>query len=36
MGVGQDKYFDTGVDEFSTISYAGSEPPLSCINDGLQ
>jgi pyrimidine-specific ribonucleoside hydrolase len=36
MGIRAREYFDTGVDEFSTISFAGSEPPLSCINDGLQ
>jgi pyrimidine-specific ribonucleoside hydrolase len=36
MGIRAREYFDTGVDEFSTISFAGSDPPLSCINDGLQ
>jgi pyrimidine-specific ribonucleoside hydrolase len=36
MGIRAREYFDTGVDEFSTTSYAGSDPPLSCINDGLQ
>jgi pyrimidine-specific ribonucleoside hydrolase len=34
MGIRAREYFDTGVDEFSTISFAGSDPPLSCINDG--
>jgi pyrimidine-specific ribonucleoside hydrolase len=36
MGIRAREYFDTGVDEFSLISYAGSSTPLSCINDGLQ
>ena len=36
MGIRAREYFDTGVDEFSTVSFAGSDPPLSCINDGLQ
>lgn len=36
MGIRAREYFDTGVDEFSTTSFAGSDPPLSCINDGLQ
>lgn len=36
MGIRAREYFDTGVDEFSTMSFAGSDPPLSCINDGLQ
>jgi pyrimidine-specific ribonucleoside hydrolase len=36
MGIRAREYFDTGVDEFSTTSFAGSNPPLSCINDGLQ
>jgi pyrimidine-specific ribonucleoside hydrolase len=30
------EYFNTGVDEFSVKSYAGSVPPVSCFNDGLQ
>lgn len=36
MGIRAREYFDTGVDEFSAISYAGSVPPLSCMNDGIQ
>jgi pyrimidine-specific ribonucleoside hydrolase len=36
MGIRAREYFDTGVDEFSTTSFAGSVPPLSCFNDGLQ
>ena len=36
MGIRAREYFDTGVDEFNTTSFAGSVPPLSCMNDGLQ
>jgi len=36
MGIRAREYFNTGVDEFKAISYAGSTPPLSCMNDGLQ
>jgi pyrimidine-specific ribonucleoside hydrolase len=36
MGTRAREYFDTGVDEFSVRSYAGSVPPVSCFNDGLQ
>jgi len=36
MGIRAREYFDTGVDEFRATSFAGSEPPLSCMNDGLQ
>ena len=36
MGIRAREYFDTGVDEFQAISYAGSVPPVSCFNDGLQ
>jgi pyrimidine-specific ribonucleoside hydrolase len=36
MGIRAREYFDTGVDEFRAFSWAGSEPPLSCMNDGLQ
>jgi len=36
MGVRAREYFDTGVDEFKVTSFAGSEPPLSCMNDGIQ
>ena len=36
MGIRAREYFDTGVDEFRVTSFAGSEPPLSCMNDGLQ
>ena len=36
MGIRAREYFNTGVDEFKAVSYAGSTPPLSCMNDGLQ
>jgi pyrimidine-specific ribonucleoside hydrolase len=36
MGIRAREYFDTGVDEFSVKSFAGSVPPVSCFNDGLQ
>ncbi|MBK7629061.1 MAG: nucleoside hydrolase [Bacteroidales bacterium] len=36
MGIRAREYFNTGVDEFSAVSFAGSMPPLSCMNDGLQ
>jgi pyrimidine-specific ribonucleoside hydrolase len=36
MGIRAREYFDTGVDEFQAVSYAGSISPLSCMNDGIQ
>ena len=36
MGIRAREYFNTGVDEFTIVSFAGSTPPLSCMNDGLQ
>jgi pyrimidine-specific ribonucleoside hydrolase len=36
MGIRAREYFNTGVDEFSAESFAGSTPPLSCMNDGIQ
>lgn len=36
MGIRAREYFNTGVDEFEAVSYAGSTPPLSCMNDGVQ
>ncbi|MBI5008861.1 MAG: formylmethanofuran dehydrogenase subunit E family protein, partial [Bacteroidia bacterium] len=36
MGIRAREYFNTGVDEFTVTSSAGSTPPLSCMNDGLQ
>jgi len=36
MGIRAREYFCTGVDEFQVSSHAGSTPPLSCMNDGLQ
>ncbi len=36
MGIRAREYFNTGVDEFKAVSSAGSIPPLSCMNDGIQ
>jgi pyrimidine-specific ribonucleoside hydrolase len=36
MGIRAREYFNTGVDEFRVTTFAGSEPPLSCMNDGIQ
>ena len=36
MGIRAREYFNTGVDEFRVVSNAGSIPPMSCMNDGLQ
>ena len=36
MGIRAREYFCTGVDEMTVTSHAGSTPPLSCMNDGVQ
>lgn len=36
MGERAKNYFACGADELKIVSYAGSEPPVSCMNDGLQ
>ena len=36
MGIRAREYFNIGADEFIAVSFAGSTPPLSCMNDGLQ
>ncbi len=36
MGIRAREYFCTGVDEMTVTTYAGSIPPLSCMNDGIQ
>ena len=36
MGIRAREYFNVGVDQMEVISSAGSEPPLSCLNDGIQ
>lgn len=36
MGIRAREYFCTGVDEMSVTTHAGSMPPLSCMNDGIQ
>ena len=36
MGIRAREYFCTGVDEMMVTTHAGSMPPLSCMNDGIQ
>ncbi len=36
MGIRAREYFCTGVDEMTVTTHAGSIPPLSCMNDGIQ
>lgn len=36
MGIRAREYFNIGVDDIVVVSYAGSTPPISCMNDGLQ
>jgi pyrimidine-specific ribonucleoside hydrolase len=36
MGIRAREYFNIGVDDITVTSYAGSQPPVSCLNDGLQ
>ncbi len=36
MGIRAKEYFNAGIDEMKILSYAGSIPPFSCMNDGLQ
>jgi pyrimidine-specific ribonucleoside hydrolase len=36
MGLRAREYFQVGIDELNIQSFAGSTPPLSCMNDGLQ
>jgi formylmethanofuran dehydrogenase subunit E len=36
MGIRAREYYATGVDEFRATTFAGSNPPLSCMNDGVQ
>lgn len=36
MGLRAREYFDVGLDDLLVASYAGSQPPISCLNDGLQ
>lgn len=36
MGIRAREYFNVGVDDIVVTSYAGSKPPVSCLNDGLQ
>jgi len=36
MGIRAREFYATGVDEFRATTFAGSNPPLSCMNDGVQ
>lgn len=36
MGIRAREYFNIGVDDIRVLSHAGSTPPVSCLNDGLQ
>ncbi|UCD49795.1 MAG: formylmethanofuran dehydrogenase subunit E family protein [Phycisphaerales bacterium] len=36
MGIRAREYFGVGLDELTVESFAGSQPPISCLNDGLQ
>lgn len=36
MGLRAREYFHVGTDELEIHSFAGSSPPVSCLNDGLQ
>lgn len=36
MGIRAREYFNIGVDDIRVVTFAGSRPPVSCMNDGLQ
>jgi pyrimidine-specific ribonucleoside hydrolase len=36
MGIRAREYFNIGVDDIQVVTYAGLQPPVSCMNDGLQ
>jgi len=36
MGLRIMEYFHAGLDEIFIVSYAGTNPPISCLNDGIQ
>lgn len=36
MGIRALEYFGAGIDEAEVLSLAGSGPPISCLNDGIQ
>lgn len=36
MGIRAREYFGAGLDELYVVSHAGLNPPVSCMNDGLQ
>lgn len=36
MGIRAREYFNIGVDDIEVVTFAGSTPPVSCMNDGVQ
>ncbi|MDE7304998.1 MAG: nucleoside hydrolase [Alistipes sp.] len=36
MGIRAREYFNIGVDDIEATTFAGQQPPVSCMNDGLQ
>jgi len=36
MGIRAREFFNIGVDDITVVTYAGLQPPISCMNDGLQ
>ncbi|MCF8303547.1 MAG: formylmethanofuran dehydrogenase subunit E family protein [Bacteroidales bacterium] len=36
MGIRAKEHFDVGVGKLQVVSYSGTKPPFSCMNDGLQ
>ena len=36
MGIRAREFFNIGVDDITVVTYAGLQPPVSCLNDGLQ
>lgn len=36
MGIRAREFFNIGVDDINVVTYAGNNPPVSCMNDGLQ
>jgi pyrimidine-specific ribonucleoside hydrolase len=36
MGIRAREFFNIGVDDIFIVTYAGLQPPVSCLNDGLQ
>jgi len=36
MGIRASEYFNIGVNNLKVVTFAGNNPPLSCLNDGIQ